>query len=171
VVSPPVVVPPAAPSIPALNAGVVAFAQANVGVAVDPANGADCYDFAAAALAAAGAKPQWQLGTQGPISNHYAWGDVVFQKSLIGGYGNAGSLGDVKAGDVIQMEQYYAASSNGSWSSASHHTAVVKSVDAGTGSIQVYQQNWNGQKFVTQGQYNVNDMQSGVFTISRPVSA
>jgi hypothetical protein len=175
--APPVPATPAIPplaesaALPAVNAGVVAFAKANVGVSVDPANGADCYDFAAAALRAAGAKPQWQLGTDGPIGNHYKWGDLVYQKSLIGGYGNLGSLADIKAGDVIQMEQFRQQSPDGSWASATHDTQVVGSVDAATGAVQTFRQNWNGQKFVTQGQLNVSDMTSGVFSVYRPLPA
>ena len=161
---------PATPATPDLNGRVVSFSQANLGQAVGAASGADCYDFAAGALQNAGAKAQWQLGTNGPNSGHYAWGTEVYQTSLTGGYGNFGSLSQVKPGDVVQFDGYHQVDANGYWADAPHHTAVVSSVDVAGGKLNVYQQNWNGQQTVQQGQFNLSAMTSGVVTVYRPVA-
>jgi hypothetical protein len=167
----PPTVPPVPTPIPALNAQVIGFAQANQGQVVTSPEGTGCAALVDAALAAAGGIPQSQLGSTGPISNHYVWGNLIYQRSTVAGYGAAGVLSDIQPGDIIQLDQYTETDANGAWVLADHHTAIVQSVDPNSGEIVVLQQNWNGNQATTQGVLNPAMMTSGVFTVYRPISA
>jgi len=176
---PPVVVPPVVPptvpptpvATPTPGQQVLAFAQANLGQVVTSPAGTGCAALADAALAAAGAVPQSQLGTAGPVADHYVWGTLIFQRSGISGYDPAGVISDIQPGDIIQIDQYAESRPDGSWVSADHHTAIVQSVDPNTGEIVVLQQNWNGNPATTQGVLYPATMTSGVISVYRPVAA
>ncbi|OWK34702.1 hypothetical protein FRUB_09544 [Fimbriiglobus ruber] len=176
-VVPPVVPPspPVAPAatqaaLPATNAQVLAFAQSHIGqIATDP-DGTQCYALAEAALRASGAVLQTSLGTNGPISDHYAWGQLVYQKDLTGGYANVGTLASIEPGDIIQFDQYSESSPDGSWAVAAHHTAIVESVNAATGQITVLQQNWNNNQTTQEGVFNLQSMTGGVVSVYQPIT-
>jgi len=153
-----------------INQKVIDFARANIGNTVRPDMGGDCYDFAAEALRKAGVKVNTHQGA-GTINGqvHYIWGSTVYQKSKMSGWSNKGSLASIKAGDVIQFDGVKFENGNGS-QKTSHHTAIVESVDTRTGVIKVIHQNIGGVKKVFRGQYDVDNMVSGVMTIYRPQS-
>jgi len=148
---------------------VIAFAEAHLGQVVTAPNATGCAALASAALSAAGAAPpKWVVS--GPISDHYSWGTLVYQRSLVTGFAKTGLLTDVRPGDVIQVDQYAEKRPDGSWISADHHTAIVESVNATTGQITVIQQNWNGNPAATRGTFIPDTMTSGVMSIYRPTS-
>ena len=146
---------------------VAAFAVSHVGQLVTAPDAIECAALGSAALAAAGAhSPVW-VGN-GPISNHYGWGALVYQRSMVGGYAQAGTLANIHAGDVIQVDGYGETHADGSWLVAPHHTAIVEAVNPVTGQITVLQQNWNGIQTTTQGVFNPTTMTGGVFSVYRP---
>lgn len=166
---PPAIVAPVTPVAPvlSLNQKVLDFAKAAArsNATVRPDMGGDCYDFAYEAVRKAGGKVDTHTGAKkinGEV--HYVWGKTVYQKSKMSGWSNVGSLQDIRAGDIIQID----ACKFGSKPKTNHHTAIVESVDARTGKIQVIHQNINGIKQVFRGEYNMNDMTAGVFTVYRP---
>jgi hypothetical protein len=160
-----------APTAAAVGAKVVAFAAANLGTTVTAPDATGCAALVSAALTAAGAKSQEMLGTQGPIADHYVWGTLVYQHSLVSGYSNTGSLAGLEPGDVIQFDQYAEKRPDGSWSSDAHHTAIVESVNPTTGQINVLEQNANGNPAVTRGNFNPSYMTGGVISVYRPIPA
>ena len=173
-VKPPAAQAPVAPVAPVagsvLESRVAAFANSHVGQVVNAPYATGCAALAVAALSAAGATPQSTLGTAGPNANHYVWGQAVYQRSTNAGYGSIGSLANVHAGDIIQVDGYAESHADGSWIEAAHHTAIVQSVNPVTGVITVLQQNWNGNPATAQGTFDPTSMTSGVITIYRPTA-
>ena len=161
----------AAPVTPAvLEARVAAFAQSHLGQVVTASNATGCAALGVAALAAAGAAPV-NFANTGPIANHYVWGKAIYQHSAVAGYGEIGALGNVRPGDIIQVDGYNESRPDGSWLEAAHHTAIVQSVDPTSGVITVLQQNWNGNQACSQGTLDPTSMNSGLITIYRPTPA
>jgi hypothetical protein len=163
---PAAVVPPAAPSV---GDRVVSFAQSRVGQVVTAPDAVECAALVSSALRSAGAQTQASFGSYGPFADHYVWGTLVYQASQVDGYGNGGQLGDVRPGDVIQLDRYNQAGPDG-WATAYHHSAIIESVNAATGQVNVLQQNWNGDQTTERGTLNLSEMTSGVVSVYRPVS-
>ena len=98
----------------------------------------ECFTFADTALSTAGAKSASDYGTVTPDAD-YVWGSSV-------------ALGDLQAGDVIQMRDYRfdrdvevnnpdgSGSSDSDFQERPHHTVIVESVD-GNGAVTVLEQN------------------------------
>jgi hypothetical protein len=163
--------PPQAANALSLNQKILNFARANIGNTVRLDQGGDCYDFVAEAVRRSGGRVNTHQGA-GTINGqtHYIWGDRVYQKSKLAGWSNTGSLANIKPGDCIQFDGCKFVN-GGSWQKTSHHSAIVESVNTRTGVIKVIHQNIGGVKKVFRGEYNVNQMTTGVMTIYRPRSA
>jgi hypothetical protein len=150
----------------ALNGRVLRYAESQVGTFQTIGSG-ECTDLAIAALKAVHARDEGDFGVPVAATSHYVWGVTVFQKSLEGGYRNAGSYKNVRAGDVVQFDNFRTASRAHGWTDAPHHTAVVASIDA-RGRLGVVEQNWNDHKYAERGVFWLNEMTSGVVTVYRP---
>src|SRR5262249_30487692 len=153
-----------------LDASVLAFAIAHIGQVVTDPLATGCAALVSAAFRSAGAKPQWQLGTAGSISDHYIWGQLVYQRDKNAGYSSVGGLADIRPGDVIQFDNYTENGPGGTGANAPHHTAIVQSVNPTTGELDVIQQNANGDPSTEKGHYDLNAITSGVVSIYRPVA-
>lgn len=125
-----------------LEARILEFAQSRLGTQVG--NG-ECWTLAAEALKAAGAEPPLQ----------YVFGREV-------------STSDVRPGMVLQFESarfegpgYY------QLYGAPNHTAIVASVQGST--VQILQQNVNGDRTVQYGELKLGDLVSGTLTVYQPL--
>jgi len=114
---------------------VVGFARRHRG---DRVGNGECFTLADRALSGAGARSAADYGTVTPDAD-YVWGTSV-------------SLGDLQAGDIIQMRDYRydrevavnnpdgSGSTDTSFEERPHHTAIVETVN-GDGSVTVLEQN------------------------------
>ena len=130
-----------------LNRKVIEFAQSKLGQTVGRG---ECWDLAQQALTRAQARNSTDYLSQTHNEN-YIWGNLV-------------SLGKAKPGDIIQYRNFRGkvreTLQNGSWRElsfiAQHHTAILAQ-PLGEGRWRVYQQNDQGQRFVTQDTINLLD--------------
>jgi hypothetical protein len=150
-----------------LQNAVVSFAQANLGNTVLPPGStramsdAQCTDLAEAALISAGGKTEAQLGPTGPDAD-YVWGTlhrVQVAKGGTQGTQSTDKFDDVVPGDLIQFRNAMLTDTDGSFVELQHHTAIVEK-NLGNGRIQVLQQNFNNQHFVTEGVINLANLKS-----------
>jgi hypothetical protein len=150
-----------------LQNAVVSFAQRNLGKTVLPPGStrapsdAQCTDLAEAALISAGGKTEAQLGPTGPDDN-YVWGTlhrVQVARGGIQGTRSTDKFDDVVPGDLIQFRNALLTDTDGSFVELQHHTAIVEK-NLGNGRIQVLQQNFNNQHFVTEGVINLANLKS-----------
>jgi hypothetical protein len=150
-----------------LQNAVVSFARKNLGKTVLPPGStrdpldAQCTDLAEAALISAGCKTEFQLGPTGADAN-YVWGTlhrVQVARAGTGGTPSTDKFDDVIPGDVIQFRNALLTDTDGSFVELQHHTAVVEK-NLGNGRIQVLQQNFNSQHFVTEDVINLANMKS-----------
>lgn len=128
-------------AVPALNKSVLAFAQGKFGQQVGRG---ECWDLAAQALIAAGARP----------ANGYNFGTVVTS---------------AKPGDIIQFYNARFETAN-SWfqMGSPNHTAVVESVNGNT--IVILQQNVNGVRKVSRQTLDLGTKTQGSYTFFRPMA-
>lgn len=146
---------------PALNAKVVAFAQAHLGQQVGDGQ---CWALADQALAAAGAhrpgQGGWGVYTFG--ESYRAWGYIYWRHRV------GWMTYRIKPGDVIQFEGVKFVYPDGSWNDFPHHTAIVLSV-SGT-KIGLIQQNSDGVMKVSTGTIDLAMKKSGTMTFFHPVA-
>ena len=155
-----------------LNQKVLDFAESKMGEGVGRG---ECWDLAQQALTFAGARNSTDYRSQTRNSN-YIWGKPV-------------SLSQAKPGDIIQYRNFSGkrreTQQNGSWKElgflAEHHTAILVE-RLNHGAWKVYQQNNEGQRFVTEDVVHLQDAKfiqeslkievdvSGKYWIYRPVS-
>jgi surface antigen len=141
-----------APPLTYVNNQVFAFAKDHRGQLVGDGQ---CYALAAAAVEAAGGKPNSDLGPTGEDAD-YVWGKRITTITPSGGWPAA-----VKRGDIIQFRNvqltkqvdtvkpdgsYYTNTANQTYT---HHTAVVSAVRGNL--IDVFQQNISGDQTVQPG--------------------
>ena len=155
-----------------LNQKVLKYAESKMGEGVGRG---ECWDLAQQALSFAGARNSTDFRSQTRNAN-YVWGKSV-------------SLNQARPGDIIQYRNFSGkkreTQENGSWKelgfSAEHHTAIL-SKRLAHGAWRVYQQNNEGQRFVTEDVVHLQDAKftqesirvevdvSGKYWIYRPVS-
>ena len=131
----------------------------------------ECGTLAAEAFKEAGAKSRQK---DSPNAGDYVWGDLVltveFKKGKVE---STGKLSEVKPGDVVQFRDTTWVTRSGnviSTTTATHHTAVVLSVDKGRSVIRTLHQNHNGKKVVQEGALSLNDLKAGWIRVYRPVA-
>ena len=157
VIVPPLPVAPQVPSA-ALNASVLAYAQASIGTQV--ANG-QCAMLALRALQATGAKTNFDFSNP---DGDYAWGQLAATLTP-----QSHDLSQVQPGDIIQFRDAMFVAPNGYWESATHHTAIVEAVSGDR--IEVLQSNINEVLLVQTGDYKLGDMTQGTMWVYHPLSA
>lgn len=127
-----------------------------------------CATLATMALVNAGADGR---GEDHPNPGDYVWGNFVARFST-NHRDVIAKLGLVAGGDVIQFRnarfQGNSPSGVSYWMQASHHTAIVESVDVPSGAIRILHQNWNGKKMVRRDVLVVSDLREGWLRVYRP---
>ena len=147
------------PTASPLNEKIVAFCVQAMGKQIGRG---ECCSLAEAALTDAGAinRPSFKVS---PNFGDYVWGKLV---CVIEKTGDADATAkDVLPGDIVQMRD--GVFENGS---GSHHTMIVKNFDTDTGDLNVFEQNANDRRFVTEGQYHIHGLKSGWLRVYRPVA-
>jgi hypothetical protein len=162
VVLPTIVASLATSSTATIGEKVVAYCEEHLGQTVG--NG-ECAGLATQALRAAGA--QARARRDFPAKGDYVWGrQVCLFEGTPDGLKEQGTLSDVQAGDILQYRDVRF----GKKGHASHHTAVVASVDVNRKVIKIFQQNSGGQRFVTMGQPHLKTLAAGWIRVYRPVA-
>lgn len=151
---------------PSLGDQLVTWSRARLGQKVGDGQ---CASFIDAALRANGAKSFDELGPTGADAD-YVWGTLVVHYRA----GDAAAnLSNVQAGDIIQYRNIRITNPDGSWSSASHHTAMV-AANLGNGQFSILEQNWMNNDPAGQVVHEVNqtlaNMTAGEVWIYRPIS-
>lgn len=155
---------------PTLGDKVIEYAKKQKGKQVGDG---ECAALATEALKEAGAKDRQK---DSPNAGDYVWGELVltveFKKDK-GKVEPTGKLSEVKPGDVVQFRDTTWLTRSGnviSMTTATHHTAVVLSVDKGRSVIRTLHQNHNGKKVVQDGTLSLNDLRAGWIRVYRPVA-
>ena len=109
----------------------------------------------------------FELGPSTGNDVDYVWGDLVSVVTPA-----APRLVNVLPGDVIQFANadFTWQEVNRSWYTAvdTHHTAVVQVVSADGANVCVFQENANGNLFITYGFFEVAGMTQGTLHVYRP---
>ena len=161
---------PRAPAGPSLGQKVVDFCRQHLGEQVGEG---ECAHLAGAALKAAGAKNR---GPDNPNAGDYVWGNLVLTiEAGEGGPKTTGKIADLLPGDVIQFRDTKFAwkTRNGHYTqSAAHHTAVLETVaqDGTPLTMKVFEQNFNGKRFVMESTLRPLDLKEGWLRFYRPVA-
>jgi hypothetical protein len=147
------------------------FCKANLGKQVGDG---DCYDLAAQALKAAGAKPRF-IFKDHPEKGDYVWGTLIYSREVEDGKPKeTATVTQIQPGDVIQFRNARFQGrrpGGGKYSlTAKHHTAVVHEVRNKGTVVVVLHQNWGGKKLVTQSTFALGDLTSGWIRIDRAIS-
>src|SRR4029077_17842208 len=107
------------------------------------------------------------LSSTNPPSPPYIYGGGFAKDSY-------GRIIPVLPGDIIQYRDVTITNPDGTWSTASHHTAIVERVNS-DGSYQILEQNWDGGKtdgrVVAEHNINLNNMTYGHYWIYYPLPA
>ena len=101
-------------------------------------------------------------GADDPNKGDYVWGKLVFTYEA--GSKPAGTVADVKPGDVIQFRDakwVTRAGNRTTTTTAPHHTAVVTAVDRDTGLLKILHQNHQGKRYVIEGVLPLGDLKQG----------
>jgi len=155
---------------PTLGDKVIEYAKKQKGKQVGDG---ECAALATEAFKEVGAKSRQK---DNPNAGDYVWGDLVLTVEFKKDKGKAestGKLSDVKPGDVVQFRDTTWVTRNGnviSTTTATHHTAVVLTVDKGRSVIRTLHQNHNGKKVVQEGTLSLNDLKAGWIRVYRPVA-
>jgi hypothetical protein len=131
----------------------------------------ECAHLAEQALLACGGQ---RRGTDSPNPGDYVWGDLIYTVERVGNkLKTTGQVKKVRPGDIVQIRdaKWVSTGADGEWSARvfPHHTAVVAAVDKGGKGLRVYQQNMNGQRFVTDGRIALSGLKQGWIRIYRPL--
>jgi hypothetical protein len=155
-----------------LNQRIVGFCGAQLGQTV---GGGECANLVEEAFRAAGAKPEMEF-QEAPDPGDYVWGNLIFARGeKSSGTTDASSVSSIRTGDVVQLRnaRFYGATADGrgryNKMTMGHHTAVVASIRPDGQTISVYEQNMNGNRTVTMGEYNLSDLKRGWVRVYRPV--
>jgi len=136
----------------------VSYLESHLGQRV---GGGECAHLAVEALRASGGKFNRLTST----TLDYNWGTLL---TRVTGYANRAVYSVPTAkflpGDVIQYTN--ARFRDGTW--ATHHTAIVASVDGNGRVTAVYQQNFNGVRAVTLQSLDLSQLVSGYVKVYRP---
>jgi hypothetical protein len=133
--------------------------------------GLQCTDLAEFALHSANCKTEVDFGTTGPNTD-YKWGDLALTV-ISGKIATPGAGFDVlRPGDILQYRDVKIDNPDGSWSTASHHTAIVEQ-NLGDGKLQILEQNWSDQKgahhIVRETTIDLSHMTAGTIWAYHPV--
>jgi hypothetical protein len=154
---------------PSIGDQVVAYCQKHRGEMV---GGGECFDLAAEALRAAGAK---ERGPDDPNEGDYAWGKLVCSLERAGrNLKPTGKREDIRPGDVIQFRDAKFEHRTPQFRSSlsfSHHTAVVARVENKGATVTILQQNYAGKKIVVEGTLRPDELTEGWIRIYRPLPA
>jgi hypothetical protein len=153
-----------------LGGKVVEFCKTHRGQQV---GSGECSALAYAALQSAGAKTR---GKDHPRPGDYTWGRlvVVLEHDPTGPRVTWGKLRNIRAGDIIQFRDTKwegpGRAGRGRYGmSFGHHTAVIARPERGGDRLRIYQQNYNGKRFVMEGTLYPADLKEGWIRVYRPV--
>ena len=129
----------------------------------------ECFALAAAAVQAADGRPPSQ-----PESGSKAgpgWGELVYALDMTGPKRKETKVAGkrIRPGNVIQLGDAKFAGSN-YFMVFPQHSAVVVGVKEGGRVLVVDEQNTGGKRFVTQGQYRLNDLKTGWLRVYQVVA-
>lgn len=129
------------------DAKIVEFCVRNVG---KPVGSGECAHLSSEALRYAGAEFMRNGMPDSPSPGDYVWGTLVkrMTRSASGAIIDSHPANKCRAGDIIQYRL----------AGSSRHTAVVAAVNASGYPTMVYQQNFNGQRFVTRDATNLQQL-------------
>jgi hypothetical protein len=152
------------------NEKILKFCKDHVGEKVGDG---ECSSLADAALKHAAAKTGFK---DAPNEGDYVWGKLVCTVEMKDNSAKVIKVGkmSIQAGDVIQLRDVKfegkSLRGNGTYNAAyPHHTAVVLAVKKNN-VITILEQNYNGQKIVSENAYRLTDLKAGWIRIYRPVS-
>jgi archaellum component FlaG (FlaF/FlaG flagellin family) len=151
------------------SASLLAFCQSELGQRV---GGGECAHLASEGLRATGEEFEFSAQdyatiNHGPSSSDYIWGNLtrVFDAT-------SGQLIDSNPGAALQpgdVLQYYQAKFSNGTVTASRHTSIVAQVDSQGLPTMVYEQNFNGHRYVTLDSINLMQLTAGWVRAYRPV--